>query len=124
MWNRGEVEAAIPAFIDPNVEWFTAGAFPDIEPVYRGHEGVRSFFRQFMEPWEAIEIHIEELVEPRPGHIAAWVRFHARGREGIEVDLEVGQYYELRNGLVYRFHAFRGWEETLAAAAGETTPDG
>ena len=39
-WNRDDMDACL-ALMDPEVEWHTTGRLPDVEPVYRGHEGVR-----------------------------------------------------------------------------------
>jgi len=51
-------------FYDPEIEWDSTGieeTIPDIAGVYRGHEGVRAFWRRWLSSWKDIEFEIEDL---------------------------------------------------------------
>ena len=117
-WNTGDLEAALSG-IDPEIAWHTAGVFPDIEPVYRGHDGLRRFWATFVEPWECIVLDVAEVLgesgTTEDGRMLTHSRFRARGREGIELDLEVFQLFRVRNGLLVEFRVFAGRDEALAA---------
>ncbi len=52
--------------VHPEVVWSTTGIFPGLRESYSGHEGVREFWRAFVEPWETLEIEIEEIYELDP----------------------------------------------------------
>ncbi len=45
--------------------------------------------------------------------LVAEVRFRAQGREGMAVDLTVGQRYVLRDGRIARFQAYGSYGEAL-----------
>lgn len=83
-WNRDDVEAALALL---HVEWRTSGVFPGLEPVYRGHDGVREFWRALKEPWEYFLIHLERVV-PEADAVVALLEFEAVGKEsGAKVAL-------------------------------------
>src|SRR5262245_16874952 len=84
-WNRGDIDAAVEN-LHEDIVWRTGGQFPDVEAVYEGREGVRRFFREFSEPWDEVTAEIEEVIEDREDQVVVLVNFHARGREGIELD--------------------------------------
>ncbi len=118
-WNTGDLERAI-ASIDPEIEWHTARLLPDVDAVYRGHEGVRHFWATFIEPWEEINAEIVAVLGGRgtaeEGVFVTHMRFQARGREEIGVDLDVYQLWRVRRRLLYEFRAYASRDEALAAA--------
>jgi ketosteroid isomerase-like protein len=97
-WNAGDIDAALE-LMHPDVEWHTAGLMPDVDDVYRGREGVRRFWADFRAPWEWIELEPHGLTEVGD-HVVGAMLFRARGREGIAVELELGQVYTVREGLL------------------------
>jgi ketosteroid isomerase-like protein len=105
-WNRRDVDTVME-YLTEDVVWRTGRNLPDVAAVYEGHEGVRRFFREFMEPWEEISVEIDEVIEDREDQIVVKVNFHARGREGIEVDTHLFQIYRYDESHRGReFHAF------------------
>jgi hypothetical protein len=42
------------------------------------------------------------------------IHFHARGRDGIEVDLRMPNQVVMRDEKLYRFRAYESWEQALA----------
>ena len=113
-WNRRDIDA-IMENVREDIVWRTGGQIPDIEKVYRGHDGVRLFFRQFAEAWEEISIEIEDVIDDREDQIVVLVSFHARGREGIEVD---GRFFQIylydERHRVREFQAFGEDDEAEA----------
>ena len=98
-WNRDDFEAARP-LIHPEVEWRTSGAFPGLEPVYRGVSGVRRFWEDLKEPWESFLIHIDrDAVEGDT--VIVNLRFEAIGRaSGAKVVLHFANSWRIQDGLV------------------------
>jgi ketosteroid isomerase-like protein len=54
-WNRRDIETALE-LMDPDVEWHPNLQLPDVDPIYRGRNGVRRFFKDFMDPWDTITV--------------------------------------------------------------------
>jgi ketosteroid isomerase-like protein len=83
-WNRGDLDGIL-RFFSPDVEIRLSGAFPGLKRDYRGHEGYREFWHSFREMWSTLQV---ELVENEPvgDLLLSTVRFHGRGREGIDVE--------------------------------------
>ena len=114
-WNRDDFEVARP-LIHPEVEWRTSGAFPGLEPVYRGVGGVRQFWQDLKEPWESFLIHIERDVAEGDTVIVN-LRFEAIGRaSGAKVVLHFANTWRVQDGLVVDFGSTRTFDEALEAA--------
>ena len=75
-------------FYAEDIVWYARGAhIPGLEQIYRGHDGVRTFWRQWLEAWEEIEFETEKPVELDDGRVEVLVRQRNRGRgTGIWVD--------------------------------------
>ena len=113
-WNAGEFEAS-QEYMHPDVEWRTTGRFPDLEPLYRGHDGVRRFWEDFTAPWD--EIVLEPLDFTVAGDDAVVeTRFRARARGDIEVDLTLFNRYLFRDGRVVFVETYLSREDALEAA--------
>jgi ketosteroid isomerase-like protein len=71
--------------------------------IYRGHEGLRSFFREWHEAWAVIEYDFEELIDAGDEHVISVVTRHARGRaSGAEVERPLALVWTLRGSKVAR----------------------
>jgi ketosteroid isomerase-like protein len=112
-WNSGDLETML-SFVHPDLVWVTAGMFPGLRPSYSGHSGFREFWSSFMEPWETLEIEIEELVELDQESMLMLVHFHARGRQDIEVDRRIANHLVMRDEQLFRFKGYAEWEQALA----------
>jgi ketosteroid isomerase-like protein len=113
-WNAGDLEAGLE-FATDDVRWYPGDVFPDTVEVYEGKEGVRAFFASFMEPWEAIAVDAEEY-EEIGDEIVVRARFRARSHEGVDVDIELGQRWSYRGGLLATFYGYSSYEQALEAA--------
>ncbi|MDQ3571413.1 MAG: nuclear transport factor 2 family protein [Actinomycetota bacterium] len=105
--------AAVFALYDPEVELDCSRLGLG---VYRGHEGLRSLFRDWHEAWESIEYSYEELIDAGETVIAVVTR-HARGRaSGVEVKQPFVLVWTLRGSKVVRVVWFLTRAEALEAA--------
>ena len=55
-------------------------------------------------------------IEAQGDQVVARVRFRARGRAGIEVDIELGHRYTVKNGKLRAFQGYADFAQALAAA--------
>ena len=116
-WNRGDLEALL-SICHPEVSYHTSGAFPGIEPVYEGKDGLRRWWADFREPWEQIKVIPERIVERGDGDgddgiFSILVRFEGKGRQGIETTMAFINLTEIRDRLAYRFDSMYATDETL-----------
>lgn len=115
-WNRGDLDAVME-YVDEDAEWRMTGEIVGTAEAYHGHAGVRSWWEQFTEPFEHVEIEPEEIAEPSDDQVLVRVRVRATGRQGVQVALSVSHLYELRDGKMTRARVFTDHAEALAAAA-------
>jgi len=101
--------------LDPEIEFLTSGYFPDFAPVYRGHDGMRTFWDEMRAAWEWFRIDVERIVEGE-NCAAVAVRFRAQGQgSSVITDLAQGHAARLRDGRVVRLSAHSSFEEALEA---------
>jgi ketosteroid isomerase-like protein len=119
-WNRDDRDGWLQ-LLEPDIEVRTAGVFPDLAPVYRGHEGAARFWRQLREPWEVFRIDAERI-ETEGDLAMAAVRFRATGIDsGVKVDMEFGNAVRIRGGRATLLVNRRTLEEARDALL-ETEP--
>ena len=85
--------------------------------VYRGHDGLRAFFRAWHEAWENIEAEFNELIDAGDDVITVVAAQRARGRaSGIESE-EPGRagVWTIRHGKIARVVWFPTRAEALEA---------
>jgi ketosteroid isomerase-like protein len=76
-WERGDMEA-IFAFYDSEIVWDQTHYGPGgVSGIYRGHEGIRRFFREWLAPFESYYAHPEEFIDAEE---AVVVRLRQGGR--------------------------------------------
>ena len=114
LWNRRDIDGALE-LIHPDVEWRPGPLLLDVDEVYRGHEGVRRFWDEFMAPFDSISVEPERHASAG-GEVVIQAHFRARGREGVTGEVTVHHRYTIRDGKLALFHAYPSWEEAVAAA--------
>jgi ketosteroid isomerase-like protein len=112
-WSRGDLEALLTT-LDEDVEFWTSGVFPGLEPVYRGHDGMRKFWDDFRSPWQSLRIMMDDIRE-RGDRIVALYRFEAVGRDGLTLQREGANVITLRDGIAIRIDAHASWKTALDA---------
>lgn len=109
-------------FLDPQLELRTAhdaghvfGA--DLEGSYHGHAGWLRYNERWLEPWSAVRVVPDEVIDTRD-HVLVLGRVMARGRRsGLEVDNRFATLSRLRGGRVVEMDVFLDWEAARAAMA-------
>ena len=64
--NRRDLDAFL-TLLRPDVEWDDREAWPGIQGVYTGPDGVRDWWERFLEVWESVSVEIEEIKKARRG---------------------------------------------------------
>lgn len=107
------------ALYDPDVELDVSQVALGVltgQGVFRGHEGLRSLFREWHEAWESMRYDFDELIDAGD-HVIAVVTRHGRGRaSGAEVDWPVALVWTVRGGRVVRVRWFPSLERAREAA--------
>lgn len=134
-FNRRDMKVFLALSTHPAVDFRTArdeagvpfGA--DVDPVYRGHEGLAAFARQWIGAWEDYRIEPEEVIDCGD-RLVVFLRHRGRGREsGVEIEQCFAQVVHLRDGLATRVDMYWDRGKALQAAglqnvAGEDPPTG
>ncbi len=112
-WSRGDLEGWL-ATLDEGVEFRTSGVYPGLDPVYRGHAGIRKFWDDFRSPWQSLRIVIDQFHE-RDDQVVALYKFEAVGRDGLAVHREAANVLTVRNGVATHIDSHGSWETALEA---------
>jgi ketosteroid isomerase-like protein len=108
-------------YYDPEVE-FDATAFgevlPELARVYHGHDGVRTYWREWLFAWSDIAFELEDVVDAGDEVVGLVRNQRMWGRHsGIEIEMPpYAIVFTLREGKVVRWRSFPDQESGLAAA--------
>jgi len=116
-YNRRDFEALLPLY-RPDVEvhspkeWVALG---DFDPVYRGHEGLLRFYRQWADAWADNWAEPQELID-LGDRLVLLGEIKARGGEsGIEVGRRYAMLWHIHRGKLAREQVFNDPAEALDA---------
>jgi ketosteroid isomerase-like protein len=111
--------AALPEFIeqtcDPDIEWIEDPQRADGR-VYRGHEGVRESWEQWLDQWDEYGFEIERVVDCGDAVLAV-SREQGRGTtSGATVSARNFIVLTFRDGKILRYQEFYDEADALEAA--------
>ena len=108
------------AFYDPDIEWDASkqGLIVDAIGVYRGHDGVREYWREWLSAWKDIEFEVEGILDGGDDVVALIRNQRQWGRHsGIETEVPpYGLVFTFRETKVIRWCAYPDRETALEAA--------
>ena len=113
---RGDAERVFSLYHD-DVELDTSGLDDEavLAGVFRGHEGLRQFFREWGEAWEESDFELDELI-PAGERVVSVVTRHGRGRvSGIEVETPGAVLWTIHEGKASRMVLFSTKADALEA---------
>ena len=112
---RGDYERPFEV-LDTNIIWDVRLHLPDLARFYRGHDGIREFWREWLAAWETLEFNLH-AVEDRGDLVIFEVKQRNRGRaSGVAVDFHYFQAFTVRNGKVTAVYTADTRAEALEAA--------
>ena len=103
--------------LDPQTEWDLTHWADWPEDVYRGHEGFRKFWDDYLSVWEEVEFIIDEIIDAED-QIVVFLRQRALGKaSGVGGEFSpYAQIATIDDGLVTRLAFYSDRDEALAAA--------
>jgi ketosteroid isomerase-like protein len=107
-------DAALEQFFDPDVEWIPVAQSLLATDSYRGYEGVRRFWREFLSTWDDYAIEAEEFLDAGD-QVAVRMRLTGRTHD-VEVDELWSSLSTIRDGRVVRVQGFTTPDGALEAA--------
>jgi len=113
-WNSGDVEALLEVF-DPEVEVRPALRTFLASTVYRGHEGVRTWFDETNEPWAELQAEPRRFIDAGERTVVV-IALHARVPGGrVDVGAEIAHVVTIDDGRVVRLEGYDDADAALAA---------
>lgn len=112
--NSGDV-ADLIALCDADFELDMSARTMNPE-TYRGHEGIRRFYREVSEVWEEFRWEPQRFV-PASAKVVVLLHSHGRGRgSGIEMARDAAMVWTVREGRAVSLRFFTDQAEALEAA--------
>ena len=113
MWHEGRVEDAVRA-LGEDFEWIVPG-HPEGD-VRHGAGGVAEFVREWIEPWEEMEVDWD-LQQVGADQVLAVIDMRGRGREsGVPTEMHFAQLWTFRDGRAVRMAMYYDADEARRAA--------
>src|SRR5688500_19408358 len=98
-WERSDLDA-LYALYDPAIVWVNHSGPIEMRGAHLGHDGVRRFWREWLEPFDRVENHAETFIDAGDNVLVGW-RMSGRGKESeVPVDVYGWSLLTLRNRLV------------------------
>jgi ketosteroid isomerase-like protein len=113
----GELDLSL---VDPDIEWDASRIdqlIPDLAEVYHGHEGVRRYWRRWMEAWKELAFEVQELRDAGDDVVVLIRNQRQAGRHtGIVTNLPpYGMVFTVRRGKLVRWRTFPSHTAALEA---------
>jgi ketosteroid isomerase-like protein len=114
-WERGKWDA-LYALYHRDIVWDASALEGPISGTYHGLDGVRQYFSEWLESFEAHEARAEKFIDAGDDVIVGiWLK--GRGKaSGAEVKMARCNVYRMRDGLAIRVELYETEAEALEAA--------
>ena len=113
---RRDVDAVL-ALYDTDVEWIPARAhFEWRDEVFRGHQGLRRFFRDWRDAWGSDEYECRELIDAGHAVISVVTQRGVGRTSGLPLDRTLAGVWTVRDSKIVRAVWFLTRDEALNAA--------
>lgn len=120
-WNSGDVNALLEVF-DPDVEIRPALRTFLTSTVYRGHDGVRTWFEETNKPWAELHAEPERFAKAGERTLVV-IALRARVPGGrVDVDAEIAHVVTIRDGRIVRMDGYENPAAALAELGPTQTP--
>ena len=113
-WNRGDIDAWL-GIAHPDIEFRTSGLYPGTDLIYRGVAGLRRMWTTFREPWESLQVRVDQEREVGD-EVVVLGTLEGHARDGMSVEREVAWIFRFVDDLCVQVEAYATWKEALEAA--------
>jgi ketosteroid isomerase-like protein len=102
------------ASLHPDAEIDSSRSLAPFKGVYRGREGIETFWDVFWSTFDDVQIEAHEFTEVGP-EVVVPNTARMRGREGIEVTARTALVFRVEDGQIARLRLFQAHAEALEA---------
>jgi len=108
-------------YYDPRIEWDASrmeDLLPDIAGAYHGHEGVRTYWRNWLSAWSDLHFEIQDIVDVGDDVVLLIRNQRQWGRHsGIATEMSpYGMVFTIRGGKVVLWRVYPDQESALEDA--------
>ena len=119
MFEQGDHERVFD-FYDQRIEWDAsrlADVIPDTAGVYHGHDGVRTYWRHWLQAWDKLQFEVQDIVDSGDEVVAMIRNQRQRGRHsGVTTTMPAyALIFTIRDRKVTRWRAYPDQAEALEA---------
>jgi ketosteroid isomerase-like protein len=107
---------AVAAFWHPDIDWRAVEGYLDDVGLIRGPDGLRQYYRQWEETFDAGRTEIEELIDAGDQVIAVLRGVGRMKGSDAEIDLRYAVVISIRDGKIASGREYATREEALEAA--------
>jgi ketosteroid isomerase-like protein len=105
------------ALASPDVEWEDAVFWSEPARTYRGRAEVREWFDQVLEPWESLQLDVQEITDAPDDRVFFELLLTGCGKgSGVETQLDLWFVCWIADGKVTRRKVTRERADVLEAA--------
>jgi ketosteroid isomerase-like protein len=116
-FNAGDVERMV-ATLSQDVEVYASPEMANAG-LYRGHDGFISWVTSWTDAWEEISAEVTDTIPVGDRHIATAIHQEGRGRDGIELSMELAFLFEIGDDGLCRYLAMVPTPDEAVAIARE-----
>jgi ketosteroid isomerase-like protein len=103
-------------YFDPEIVWDTSASGMPAAGIYHGLDGVRRFWRDWLEPWEDYKIEYSEFVNVGDSVMCVFRQAATGKGSGIRSERDFFALWYLEDSKVVRFRLFESRDQALEAA--------
>jgi uncharacterized protein len=103
-------------YFDPDVVWDASGSGLPSAGVYRGHQGVERFFRDWLAAWRDYEIETSDYIDAGDAVVVVFRQAGTGRGSGVRTERHFFGVYDLRDTKVVRFRLFESRGQAREAA--------
>jgi uncharacterized protein len=103
-------------YFDPDVIWDTSADTMPSAGIYRGHEGVERFFREWLGAWSDYTFEAREYIDAGDSVVIVFRQGGVGRGSGVRTEREFFAVYDLHVSKVVRYRQYESREEALEAA--------
>jgi ketosteroid isomerase-like protein len=101
---------------DPDVVWDTSASEMPSAGVYRGHQGVESFFREWLGTWSDYGVETSEFIDAGDSVVVVFRQSGIGRSSGVRAEHDFFGIYDISESKVTRYRQYESRREALEAA--------
>jgi ketosteroid isomerase-like protein len=115
-WSRGDWEEALKD-IWPECIFDNSTTIGEWRGVHRGHDEIRRLWQRITEPWQQVELRVDEVIEAQDDLVVTTGRSRFIGRDGIELPgpTRSGWVWRFRDGQIVHLAFYNSLDDALEA---------